>query len=136
MFYRWNSVIFRVIYWFWIISWLQMTSLSWKLSAAKNYQNILSSHKNVCRCFFIFLPSFSKDQFCCGMGKQRNFLHVVDLLFDASFVRYDQFSLHYHKQFPQLVSQMIGNWLIYTGFKRSPILWFKQTCHLANFTAK
>ena len=34
------------------------------------------------------------------MIKQRNFLHAIDLSFDARFVKYYPFSLHYHKQCP------------------------------------
>ena len=34
------------------------------------------------------------------MVKQRNFLHAVDLSFDARFVKYYQLSLQYHKQCP------------------------------------
>ena len=33
------------------------------------------------------------------MVKQRKSLHVVDLLFDARFLKYP-FTLHYHKQCP------------------------------------
>ena len=46
--------------------------------------------------FFFF--SFFEDRFCCGMVKQGNFLHVGDSSFDARFVKYYSFSLHYHKQ--------------------------------------
>ena len=34
------------------------------------------------------------------MVKERNFLNVADLSFDARFVKYYQFSSHYHKQHP------------------------------------
>ena len=67
----------------------------------KNYvqkeklQNTLLSHQNFGRYFFVFFFSFFKDRFCCGIVKQRNFLHVVDLLFDSRFVKFYQFSLHY-----------------------------------------
>ena len=36
----------------------------------------------------------------------------------------------------QQISQMNRNWLIYTGFNSSAILWIIQTCHLTNFEAK
>ena len=57
-----------------------------KITWKKILQNILSSHQN-------FEPKF-----CCGMVKQRNFLRVADLWFDARFVKYYPFSLPYHKQ--------------------------------------
>ena len=78
-----------------------LTYLSWKLSAEKKLQNTLSLLylSNFRRYFFIFFL-FSKDQFCCCMLKQRNFLLVVDLLFDARFVKYYQFNLRYYKQCP------------------------------------
>ena len=50
--------------------------------------------------YIIFLSfSFFKDLFCCGMVKQRNLLHVVDLSFDVIFLKYP-FNLHYHKHCP------------------------------------
>ena len=68
--------------------------------AEKNLQNILSSHQNFGRYTFYLSFSFFKDQFCFGMVKQKNFLHVVDLSFDARFTKYNKFSLYYHKQCP------------------------------------
>ena len=62
-------------------------------------QNILPSHQNFGR-YFLSLFSIFKDQFWCGMVNQRNFLHVVDLWFDARFVNYYRLSLPYHKQCP------------------------------------
>ena len=50
--------------------------------------------------FLSFFFSFFKNWFFCEMVKQRNFLHVADLLFDARFVKYDQYILHYLKQCP------------------------------------
>ena len=62
-------------------------------------QNILSSRQNFEHYRFTFF-SFFKDRFCNGMVKQRNFPHVVDLSFDARFVKYYPFSSHFHKQCP------------------------------------
>ena len=56
-------------------------------------------YKNFYRLFYLFF-SYFKNRFCCGMLKQRNFLQVVDLSFDARFVKYYPFSLHCHKQYP------------------------------------
>ena len=49
--------------------------------------------------FYRFLLFF-KDRFCCEMINERRFLYIVDLSFDARFVKYYQFSSHYYKRFP------------------------------------
>ena len=49
---------------------------------------------------FLSLFSFFKYRFCCGMLKERNFVHVIDLSFDARILKYYSFSLHYHKHCP------------------------------------
>ena len=49
------------------------------------------------KTFFFF--HCSKINFIVEMVKERNFLHVVDLSFDARFLNYYQFSLQ-HKKYP------------------------------------
>ena len=49
---------------------------------------------------------FSKYWFSCGMVKQRNFLHVAVLSFDARFVNYRPFSLHCYEQCPINIIQV------------------------------
>ena len=73
--------------------------------------------------FYLFYLFFFRDWFCCGVVKQRNFLHFVDLAFDARFVKY-QFSLHYHKQCP--INNIKVKYL-QIGQKLSDIFW---TCSL------
>ena len=84
-----------------------MTSLSWKSFAEKKITKYLSSHLNFGRYYFFFFLSFFKGQFYCGMVKQRTFLHVVDLSFDAIFVKF------YHNECPikKYQNKMFGNWL-------------------------
>ena len=81
-----------------------MTSLSRKLSTENNstkYDSersvgqFSSSHQN-----FFFFFHCSKINFIVEMVKERNFLHVVDLSFDARFLNYYQFSLQHHKKYP------------------------------------
>ena len=101
-----------------------MTALTWKLSAEHN-----------------FTKYFSEINFTVKMVKERNFLRVV-LLFDARFIKYYQFSSHYHKQWPiNNIILIMWLWLLITtayfsSLSGSAILWFIQTCHLENFKAK
>ena len=85
-----------------------MTSLSWGYLQKIILQNMITRDlqdnfyhpTKTLDVIFLSFFSFFKDRFCCRMVKQRNFLHVVDLSFDARFVKHYQFSLHYHKQCP------------------------------------
>ena len=47
--------------------------------------------------FLSYFSVFSKINFAVEMAKERNFLYVADLSFDARFAKY-QFSLNDHKQ--------------------------------------
>ena len=66
----------------------------------KNLQKILLLDQNYGGYVFIFFASFFKDRLVYGMIKQRNFLHILNLSFDAKLVKYYQFRSHYHKQCP------------------------------------
>ena len=100
VFFRRNSVTFQPVYWFWKIFWLQMIYLSWKLSAEGNFTcKIFYQPTKTLYLTFSSLFSFFEDRFCCGMVKRKNFLHVVDLLFDTRFLKHP-FRLHYHEQCP------------------------------------
>ena len=101
-FFRRNNVIFWPVNWFWIIFWLQMTPLSWKVYAENNFTKyvswrsvgqFLSSHQKFwCYFLYLFFFSFFKD------FAIENFLRVANLSFDARFARHSQFSLHHDKQ--------------------------------------
>ena len=47
--------------------------------------------------FLSYFLVFSKIDFAMKMAKERNFLYLADLSFDARFAKY-QFSLNDHKQ--------------------------------------
>ena len=66
-----------------------------KIMRKKKILEILYYPIKILDVTFLSFFSFSKDRFSCGMVKQRNFLHVVDLSFDSRFVKFYQFSLHY-----------------------------------------
>ena len=64
VYFRRNSVIFRPLYWFSKISWIQMTSLSRKLSAEKNFTKyFIILPKIWTLIFYHFFPHFSKIDF-------------------------------------------------------------------------
>ena len=58
-----------------------------------------------------FFFSFFKD-FAIEKIKERNFLRVANLSFDARFARHSQFSLRHHKQCPinSIKVKMSTNW--------------------------
>ena len=109
-----------------------MTYLSRKLSTENNstkYDSersvgqFSSSHQNLEHYFFSFFHC-SKINFVVEMVKERNFLDVVDLSFDARFLKYSQFSLQYHKKYP---INNIKVKLLQIGQNVSDIFW---TCSL------
>ena len=73
-----------------------------KIIYRRKFYKIFYHPTKVSDVSFVSLFSFFKDQFCCGIVKQKNFLHVVDLSFkfDTRFVKHYPFSFHYHKQCP------------------------------------
>ena len=105
VFVRKKCVVFRPIYWFWKICFTPNDFFILKIiRRRKLHKSFYHPIKTLDVAFlsFFFFFSFFKDPFCCGMVKQRNFFHVVDLSFDARFVKYHPFRSFrsHHKQSP------------------------------------